>query len=191
MVECFKCHKPIDMRTSTPVNAWIHTVHPTDHNSARVVCNSCTHTVKPGTTFQVNKSRRGCSLELEFFGPEPTRENSQYLGDLGILKPDGSLHLQPSDAFGVGMELNTYPTSGDSLLLNVHSAVHRIKVNNGFVNKTCGIHLHFDLTGSTAQQRTNLYEWWAQLEPIFFLLVAPQRHTNNFCVPSNLGCNNG
>jgi hypothetical protein len=56
--------------------------------------------------------------------------------------------------------------------------------NDAFVNQTCGLHVHFDMTNETAESRENIVKWWCVLEPIIFSTVPYHRYTSTYCKPN-------
>lgn len=124
----------------------------------------------------LNNSTRLVGVEIEFI-PGDSGDDID-LHNLGVIKGDGSVY---DDDRGDGLEFASRPASGTAFINLVSTATRRMLEDDCFVNETCGLHLHLDMSSSTEEGRTNVQNWWRIYEPIFFGLVSSRRRSNEFC----------
>lgn len=82
-----------------------------------------------------------------------------------------------------GVEFRTAPAGGMTHVRQLYEVTKAIKGAKGFVNSSCGLHVHVGL------QKDEKYEnkvghacrLWEVLEDTMFKLIAPERRGNNYC----------
>lgn len=116
-------------------------------------------------------------LELEFIAD--TSYEPPNVSMWGDTKPDGSLSYTSGREAGV--EFASRPLSGDKFVEMVQAVTTACSPHD--VNDSCGMHLHIDMYGYSALQRSNIVTWWKATEPLWFCLVDPDRLNNEFCRP--------
>lgn len=174
---CVKCKQPVtDPRTGrTPANTHQHT-----HG---YLCSTCTRTRSISQTFDKNPYPQLCGYEIEFIMPMRCVDNLR-LHTHGIIKYDGSIHAQdlPGVADGwQGWEFNSFPANGDELFKSLEYVIAAINDAGGLVNRSCGIHFHFDMSSVQSAHRDNFIRWWRIFEPVLFDLVTASRRNNRYC----------
>jgi hypothetical protein len=149
---------------------------------ATAYCTRCwqAHFESLETTYTRNKYERRVGIEIEFV----SEDSPTGLEKWGRLKGDGSVHaLEDESEYGRGHEFASFISRGDTLWSLIDSACESIELVGGFVNRTCGLHVHLDMTDSTSEERDNISKWWCILEPTLFGLVEPARRSNQYCRP--------
>jgi hypothetical protein len=157
-------------------SCWLEDIN--DHRG-RSLCSSCYSDYGPppkilSESFEKNKSKRQVGFELEYFydGADPN------LNSIGKTHEDGS--ITPEDDDYIGQEFSSVISNGDALFDIIDNATNTIRRSGGKVNKSCGFHVHLDMSQSNTSQRNNIKAWWREFESIFFALVAPSRRNNDF-----------
>lgn len=131
----------------------------------------CRPTIIAPTTFIRNKSERNIGIEIEFF----SRHRPNIIG-LGILKDDGSIRADE----GEPLEFASWVAKGDAFLDLVDNVCNKLKAVDAKVNKSCGLHVHLEVSNETDDTRSNIRNWWQIFESIFFAIVSPSRRNNSF-----------
>ena len=158
-------------------NIWREHAVSTDTETLCCDCHGRTvYTVMPATSFIHNRSRRRCGIELEFIQSDRREPDIE---DFGRLKEDGSVEATSSDDNGAEFASHIY--RGDALLTMIDSVCSRLARVDAYVNKTCGFHVHIDVSDLTREQKDNLYKWWQVYEPLFYAMTAPSRRKNTYC----------
>jgi hypothetical protein len=173
---CVRCQKPYAHRESRN----LYNSHMPQHGR---ICNECKSTRFIGTSFRQNPFPQLCGYEIEFVMPSSCTDNL-HLEQHGVIKYDGSIAGLDSDNISgswQGWEFNSYPASGDSLVDSLYTVIKAISAAGGLVNRTCGIHFHFDMSSYNTIERDNFVYWWRCFEPILFDLVTASRRNNRYC----------
>lgn len=126
-------------------------------------------------TFDRFPYRRSIGFELEFIA-----DNEPDVEDWGELHDDGS--VEPSEGRGgCSMEFSSFPFAGDRLLDVIPLVCRAISRQNAYTNRTCGFHVHLDVSRDSDEQRANIRAWWLVFERLFQSIVAPSRSRNHYC----------
>ena len=146
------------------------------------LCERCLYisqrpTVRPSPTFTRNPFARSVGIELEFCHPP---NQTFMLEPYGGLKGDGSVRPQQLQS-GHGREFFSHPMNGDLLLDSISAAATHIRRRGGYVNNTCGYHVHIDVLDLTDAQRNNILNAWITYEDLWFSFVPYIRHESQFC----------
>jgi len=143
-----------------------------DHNHP--LCGNCMERPRllMSDTFNLNPFRRKVGFEIEFCSRDEPNIRS-----FGQIKGDGSIMPSSGD---YGYEFASHITQGDKLFEIIGKVCNRIRATGGYVNSSCGVHVHLDMNGSTVTQRNNITSWWGIFERIFFGMVAPSRRNNQY-----------
>lgn len=147
-------------------------------------CSHCAtkHVPCVSDTFETNKDERMVGVEIEFLS---LSSEVPKLDGLGITKDDASIHGK-----GKGIEINTRPANGDRLLRNIDTICEKIKEVKGYVNKTCGLHVHLDMKKTKyTGQRANIFRAFSSFEESIHAMVSKDRRENRYCRPIPNGLN--
>lgn len=111
-------------------------------------------------------------------------------GDIGSIASDGS--LRPSTTYPCGYEARMGPYAPGSLVNGVTRsfAVMNAWSNGISVNRSCGLHVHVDMSRVTADRRAITISRWLLYEPLFMACVPYGRSMNNYCTPLGGLCEN-
>lgn len=139
-------------------------------------CGECIESYEKlnSTTFDDITSRRRVGIEIEFCSV-----SSPNLITWGRLKGDGSVVPQENEN-GEGREFASHIVNGDQIFTMLKDVHERIKLVDGFVNKSCGLHVHLDVEGNSTLQRQNIALWYRALERVFVAFVSPSRRGNGY-----------
>jgi hypothetical protein len=153
--------------------------HRHDHG---LLCHACRSTKLISAPDAENPFQMLCGYEIEFVMPTRLADNLK-LHDWGIIKYDGSIGDPGGEAGGEwqGWEFNSYPASGSALVTSLYTVIKAIEKAGGIVNRTCGIHFHFDMSQYMSNERTRMVSWWRIFEPVLFDLVPATRRNNRYC----------
>lgn len=143
------------------------------------ICSQClTSAPVADAGFTMNPFKRKVGVEFEFIAVRSgyARKLSQF----GEVKGDGSLRTTPGKG-GECMELATQASRGDATFLMLDKIGLIFKEHGCYANKSCGLHVHFDMTGMEPVQLQRIRHWWIVYEPVFFAMVLPRRRKNQYC----------
>jgi len=87
-------------------------------------------------------------------------------------KTDGSIQ---------GMEFVSPPLSGDDGLASVRQVTGYMDSSEWEVNRSCGFHLHCDLSDTTPAQRKAIALAYCYTSEVWESFTASHRHDNNYC----------
>jgi len=144
-------------------------------------CRSRLPIVLDDTTYTRNPFLRKIGFELEFLVPGglPTHlDMSPY----GVLKHDASVKNEHSQR-GKAYEYASHAARGDRALELVRDVCLLFRRHHGFVNASCGFHVHLDMSVMSSAQRDAILKWWGYFEQTIFSFVPVSRHGNRFCMP--------
>lgn len=131
----------------------------------------------PSKTFLVNTSKRKIGFEIEFFISDGESGNADLVRQYGYIKSDSSLR----DGDGVAREFASRPMQGDTALIAIEDVCKEISSAGGNVNRSCGLHVHLDVSNETDAEKQNIYNAWSALEQIFYGIVSDSRQDNTYC----------
>lgn len=146
------------------------------------VCTGCRFLPIHADTFNANPSGRLVGFELEFLNPAAIQAMPE-LALLGNIHGDGSVHTLNEECIETinGREFASRPMNGDVLWNNIGHVMRTITDNyRGYVNNTCGLHVHLDVSTMSVAAVKNLVRWWTLFEPMFFSLVPINRRNNRY-----------
>lgn len=84
---------------------------------------------------------------------------------------------------GNGLELVSPKLYGDAGIEELGRVLAAINGVGASVNRTCGIHVHVDMTGRDAQTIKNAIRPFLASQDAFFQMVAPSRRSNHYSAP--------
>lgn len=127
----------------------------------------------------VVRSNRKIGFELEMYSPVDISYRSFYWGDT---VDDGSINPRGTQ---FPVEFRSNPITGTNLFETIDE-IHKniIRKYKCGTNRTCGFHVHIDMSNSTEKQRKNIQGWWAFYEPAFYLLIPLWRRESDWCNPT-------
>lgn len=144
--------------------------------------NSITIRDNPDNTFDKNKFKRLCGVELETVYKGEDVSDISDIGDTPFdfkRVSDGSIN-------GIGAEWVSSPMNGDRLFNQIDGMSKWLKNNKFSTNRSCGYHVHIDAR--------DLY--WAELcgigivgnaaESIMYSMIPKSRKSSNWCRPSKV-----
>jgi hypothetical protein len=123
-------------------------------------------------------------VELEFISEEYTADFVAYLEDNGAfcidVKDDGSISSQEIE------DGNAYPTEFAVLthvddMQNLRTAIEVAKDRGGYVNASCGLHVHLDMRHKTKAEAYNIAQRLKRALPLLRGVVAPYRLKSKYC----------
>lgn len=166
---------------SCDVVMWNNDAHYNDgDNDNGPFCTTCSNVYKimPTTTFNICTSKRRYGIELEFCAEGCVPNLTNY----GRLKDDGSVNPIEGES-GCGHEFASNIYAGDAGFNMIDTICRKLQSCNPetYVNRTCGLHLHLDMTNEDEDNRKNIVMWWQALERIIFSTVPVHRRENTFC----------
>lgn len=159
-----------------------------DEDREIILCRRCNDRPRPlpDTTFLENTSRRKVGFELEFLAPR-----TPNVAGLGRIKGDGSVGSAPEDAEimkadkltqrGGAMEFASVPAAGDTLFVLINRVGRAMRSAGAYANRTCGFHVHLDMSNTNEIQRGRIVTWWYRYEDIFRCMVSPSRRSSSYC----------
>lgn len=144
-------------------------------------CGGCNRAnmIRPDTTFARNTSSRYVGFELEFLAPR-----GPALSGRGQMKGDGSVGGQsddPKDMPKQSFEFAAARARGDALLEQIEEVTKITSKTKANVNRTCGFHVHLDMSDEDSTKRHRIMFWWRTFEPVIMSMVSPTRRTNQYC----------
>lgn len=168
-----------------------------DENVKLYYCSNCFQN-RPkffkSQSFRANKSRRFVGVEIEHIflheyvpSRRPAGVSSDeslpfclYPPEIGYCKDDGSLRPGEHD---VGVEFVLNPANGDTLFKNIRTVSEFMRKNECYVNRSCGLHVHIDVSQTNEAERRNVFRAWAALEGLLFAAFSEMRSGNQYCSP--------
>ena len=154
-------------------------------------CNATTHMEEAPTDVRVSyiksekfkylKVNRLVGIEAELRIPEDTARDEQ--GDMLILRevPMGWRAVHDGSINGEGRELISSPTNGDLLRQRVYDLYKFTSRHGLFVDKSCGLHLHFDATDTDWNDLRWISIVAQNVEQNIFSMLPPSRENSNWC----------
>lgn len=149
-------------------------------------------------TGRTNPLRRAIGVELEIAGfREPSKEALETLYNTCVawhanIGTDGSV----SSDYGNSVEIRTAPASGTRFVRQMREIITAIRGANGFVNNSCGLHVHVDMRDVVGLETTRgnvsplslptldaLVHTWLRTEETFFAMVNDYRRGKQHCRP--------
>ncbi len=130
----------------------------------------------PSKTFNKNKYKRYCGLEIECMNPSSSRgyftekeaedyKFSQYT--------DGSLR-------GNGVEFSCVPMNGDLLFEKVDSFCEQLQKRGYYVDDRCGMHIHLEIKPEIESLK-KIFIFYKNHEKLFFNMMPSSRRNNRYC----------
>lgn len=114
--------------------------------------------------------------EVEFF----TSESPQELRLLGALHDDGSI----APDFGSAVEFASPPLRGAAVPKNVREVCRILNGIDAGTNRSCGLHVHVEVSSYSDEQRFRIRHWWRKFERALFLLTRAERYGGSYCRPA-------
>lgn len=84
---------------------------------------------------------------------------------------------------GAGREFITVPIGRDSLFKTVDDLCRFLRQKNCLVNKSCGLHLHFDMREETIETSRKTFLIFSLFEQTLFDMLPPSRRNSRYCLP--------
>ena len=132
-------------------------------------------------------------VELEFtrdlgeFGDFETVCNNALLPfRKHVHRQETPLHWTLKEDGSCGYELTTPVLKDDrdfQELLEVAGSIQTHYGTRDLVNRSCGLHVHFDVNGLTRRDLVKVFEAFSQAEPFLFNLCPRSRQRNSYCHP--------
>jgi len=94
---------------------------------------------------------------------------------------DASIHPDDDDEAAYSVEWRSPPMTGDKGLEFLSNSARKIRDMGFRANKSCGLHVHFDISDISKQDMAALKNFGLHIEVPIFKLVSPSRLGNNFC----------
>jgi hypothetical protein len=131
-----------------------------------------------GKTNDLNPSDRYMSAEIEVAHAPNDAYHNNIIDALDEWSAssvrDGSL---PS----TGFEINTAPASGDMYIKQLDDICDSLKKAGGFVNNSCGLHVHVDARDYNYEKMLRYIKLWNLIENGMFSLVPASRANSGYC----------
>ena len=131
---------------------------------------------KTSTTFNKLDIKRYVGIEAEWQYPSDVESLSNPLGWTHCY--DGSIH--PDEGYS-GTEMVSIPANGDSLYNTIDNIRNWSNEYGALVNKSCGLHIHFNSLDLTAKEVAFIGIVYKVLEPAIFNMMPPSRRKSNWC----------
>lgn len=113
---------------------------------------------------------RGAGVDVTDVGTYRATNGSQW-----ELKHDGSVR-------GFGLELVSPKLRGSAGLSELETVCRVLTEVGATVDKSCGVHVHHDMRGLTAEQIKRQVLAFVERQELIMTLVAPSRRHNDFCM---------
>ena len=129
--------------------------------------------------FQRNPSKRHLAVEIEVAGckDDDFSEIERSCRRWGAsITEDGSLPAE-------GFEIPTAPANGDAFCQQIVDICGAIKGARGFVDESCGLHVHVDARDYRHYDMRRLVLLYAKLEEAFYALHPESRKSSGYCDP--------
>lgn len=83
------------------------------------------------------------------------------------------------------MELVSPILSGESGLEQAREAIRQLNRQKAKVNKSCGFHVHIDMSGATLESFKRIFKRFIKFEQVFKKLIGDSRMVNTYCAPNS------
>lgn len=129
----------------------------------------------------VEEGKRIYAVEVECF---PTRSSMSKIVK-GIAKEIGISHDGSLDGPTEGREFITPKLSGIIGKTVLKTLCGELMKSHATVNKTCGLHVHIDMTDviNSVTKIKDTFLFYLAFEPVIFSYLPMSRRTNRFCMP--------
>lgn len=84
---------------------------------------------------------------------------------------------------GAGREFVTVPLARDKLFKTVDKLSSFLRDHNCKINKSCGMHVHFDMSNESIEDVRKTFLLFSILEDVLFDMLPPSRRDSRFCIP--------
>jgi len=125
---------------------------------------------------------RHVGIEAECMYPHDTDSMAYPVGWQSV--SDGSIS---ADDDYYGTELVSTPANGNALDKTIHYLTNWSNEYGGAVNRSCGLHLHFNSLDLSARQVAHIAIVYTKIEDSIFSMMPPSRRGSNWCRPLGLG----
>ena len=125
---------------------------------------------------------RHVGIEAECMYPHDTDSMSYPIGWQSV--SDGS--ISTDDGY-YGTELVSTPANGNALDKTIHYLTNWSNEYGGAVNRSCGLHLHFNSLDLSARQVAHIAIVYTKIEDTIFSMMPPSRRGSNWCRKLGLG----
>tara|TARA_R100001082_G_scaffold47827_1_gene25615 strand:+ start:2837 stop:3958 length:1122 start_codon:yes stop_codon:yes gene_type:complete len=123
-------------------------------------------------------------LEVECITPEvETIDTPMYWTNCS----DGSISTNEENSMGV--ELVSTPASGDLLMQNIDNLMQWRDYYGGWVNHTCGFHVHFNSIDKTPREIAHVAIVYQKYQSILKGMMPNSRQSSNWCRDSEMNVN--
>ena len=96
------------------------------------------------------------------------------------IKTDATCGLTPNS---IGWEVASYKCSGFNDVIHLGEVTNALRATGARVNRSCGLHVHVEVSDFTVRHIGILLAWWLKIEPVMFAAVPKYRTENIFCWP--------
>lgn len=124
----------------------------------------------------IMKSTRAFGVEIETFGGSMFKVVKAIDRSIGITE-DGSIDNDGKD----GVEFQTPPASGKAGEEMVQTLCTALNANGFDTNKSCGLHVHIDVTNFEFQSLRYLWAFYIAYEDVILSFLPPSRRINSYC----------
>jgi len=131
---------------------------------------------RKSTSFDKLNIKRFVGIEAECQYPTNVESLSNPIGWTHCY--DGS--ISPDEDYS-GTEMVSIPTNGDALYHTINNLKNWSSEYNASVNKSCGLHIHFNSLDLTAREVAFIGIVYKVLEPSIFNMMPPSRRKSNWC----------
>ena len=125
---------------------------------------------------------RHVGIEAECLYPHETHSMSYPVGWQSV--SDGSIE---ADDNYYGTELVSTPANGNALDKTIDYLTNWSNEYGGAVNRSCGLHLHFNSLDLSARQVAHIAIVYTKIEDTIFSMMPPSRRGSNWCRKLGLG----
>lgn len=120
--------------------------------------------------------KRHFSVEIECYAPS----GDHVLNEKNTFsKPDGSLDSEA----GYPIEYCIGILSGNEGLRKLENFTDQLNDNGHFVNKKCGLHVHFNAKDLNEKDLVNIASFFYKYDRVLHSILPKERRRNNYCQP--------